>query len=182
MCVYIYIYTIGHEARVTPSLSNGKPNCAHKRLYIYKMQDSRAGYVKCVVCNTHGATPRNSAASAAAALASWSGNESGSKDWCRTQILGCTYIYIYLSLSPSVSLSLSLAVSLSLYIPLLLLLCVYIYISLCLFLSLSLSVSLSLSLYLSLYISICIFIYPSLSLSLSLSYVAYKACSQCADT
>ena len=108
MCVYIYIYTIGHEARVTPSLSNGKPNCAHKRLYIYKMQDSRAGYVKCVVCNTHGATPRNSAASAAAALASWSGNESGSKDWCRTQILGCTYIYTSLSLSPSVSLSLYL--------------------------------------------------------------------------
>ena len=96
MCVYIYIYTIGHEARVTPSLSNGKPNCAHKRLYIYKMQDSRAGYVKCVVCNTQGATPRNPAASAAAALASWSGNESGSKDWCRTQILGCTYIYIYI--------------------------------------------------------------------------------------
>ena len=96
------------------------------------MQDSRAGYVKCVVCNTHGATPRNSATSAAAALASWSGNESGSKDWCRTQILGCTYIYIYiyisLSLSPSLSLSLSLAVSLSLYIPLLLLIYVYIYI------------------------------------------------------
>ena len=136
MCVYIYIYTIGHEARVTPSLSNGKPNCAHKRLYIYKMQDSRAGYVKCVVCNTHGATPRNSAASAAAALASWSGNESGSKDWCRTQILGCTYIYIYLSLSPSVSLSLS--PSLCLYISLYIYLYVYIYISLSLSLPLSL--------------------------------------------
>ena len=72
------------------------------------MQDSRAGYVKCVVCNTHGATPRNSATSAAAALASWSGNESGSKDWCRTQILGCTYIYIYISLSLPLSLSLYL--------------------------------------------------------------------------
>ena len=139
------------------------------------MQDSRAGYVKCVVCNTHGATPRNSAASAAAALASWSGNESGSKDWCRTQILGCTYIYIYLSLSPSVSLSLSLAVSLSLYIPLLLLICVYIYISLSVSfsLSLSLSVSLSLSLYLSIYISICIYIYIPLSLSPSLSHTLH---------
>ena len=75
------------------------------------MQDSRAGYVKCVVCNTHGATPRNSATSAAAALASWSGNESGSKDWCRTQILGCTYIYTYIYLSLSLSLCLSLSIS-----------------------------------------------------------------------
>ena len=137
------------------------------------MQDSRAGYVKCVVCNTHGATPRNSAASAAAALASWSGNESGSKDWCRTQILGCTYIYISLSLSLCLSLSISSCLSFALYTSPSPFVCIYIYISLCLFLSLSLCLPLSVSISLYIYIYMYIYIYIPLSLSPSLSHTLH---------